>query len=102
MTDLSQNCEQIILLLDSYHDGESSPDEKSLVESHLASCADCRKRLSDIGTLVSTLKTMREIKPTVDFADRVEQLILAQADGATKVDSKVGAEVEAKGEAAGK
>jgi anti-sigma factor RsiW len=93
MADLSHKCEQIILLLDSYHDSESSPDERAMVESHLGPCADCRKRLSDIGTLVATLKTMPEIKATVDFADRVEQMIL-RSEKSTASDE---AKVEAKG-----
>ena len=76
MTDLSHNCEQIIPLLDSYHDGEASSDEKTTVESHLGSCADCRKRLGAIGNLVATLKALPEMKMKDDFADRVEQLII--------------------------
>ncbi len=78
MTDVSHNCEQIIPLLDSYHDGESSPDEKVTIESHLAECPVCRQRLSSIGSLVATLKMLPEMSTTVDFADRVEQLILSR------------------------
>lgn len=42
-----RSCEHIALLLSKYADGEATPAERQSVESHVAGCADCARRLSE-------------------------------------------------------
>jgi anti-sigma factor RsiW len=87
MNDLSQNynssgshsdCEVIVPLLDCYHDNEIDDAERLEVETHLAKCAACTKELANIASLVKKLATLPPVRAEIDFADRIEQQILAQ------------------------
>src|SRR6266487_5937401 len=42
-----RSCEKIRLLLSKYADNEATPSEMQRVDSHVASCADCARRLTE-------------------------------------------------------
>ena len=86
MTDDS-NCELIAPLLDCYHDGEVTSEEREQVESHLANCDGCKNELAQISRLSESLKGLPPLKLGDDFADRVEQLILSGHNSARRTEN---------------
>jgi anti-sigma factor RsiW len=51
------NCKDLEALLDPYLDGELDAAQRSSVEQHLESCADCRRRLDDLRALHKALQS---------------------------------------------
>ena len=62
---------RICKLFDGYRDDELGPAERSLYESHLAACEDCRSRMSLLNNLVRVMKA-EEVRP-LDLADQIAQ-----------------------------
>src|SRR4051812_14702513 len=62
-----RSCEQIGLLLSKYADGEATPAERARVESHVASCADCSRKLAEFSQLASIFSgpPMRDPEPSL-------------------------------------
>jgi anti-sigma factor RsiW len=77
------NCQKYRPLLDAYHDGELTSDERLEVERHLDSCEICRGGMNDIQKVVASLKAMPQLSAKKDFALDIEKAILASAN-ATK------------------
>ncbi len=73
----STSCSAISEALDAYLDLELSPDEAQNVESHLANCSACERRLAEIESLVAKLKTLPEPVLSRDLADSIESRIRA-------------------------
>lgn len=71
MTDSLVNCTDIEPLLDAFHDGELDSAERQSIEKHLAACQVCPSKLAEIGRLVTSLRSLPELKPTKDFADAI-------------------------------
>jgi len=68
------DCKQISILLNAFADRELSKSDQTLVESHIAECADCRAELEDIRRLDATIRC-EEIAPDSlrsAIADRLE------------------------------
>jgi anti-sigma factor RsiW len=61
-------CEEVIPLLDAYHDGELSGAEESLVSSHLVSCSTCPSRLKEIENLIGSLQGLPKLVMANDLS----------------------------------
>lgn len=74
------DCREIGQYLSPYMDGESSPEEYHIVQSHLKECQVCRQEYDELMTLGTVLKQLgTEIIPAPDgFKDAVMQQILAE------------------------
>jgi anti-sigma factor RsiW len=50
-----------------YHDGDLSPEQKTVVENHLQVCAECRELLAELQNLTQVLQTIHlpEMPPRV-------------------------------------
>ena len=57
--------------LSAYLDGALAPSERSLVEAHLATCADCRARLADLRATASLISALPDIAPARRLVPRV-------------------------------
>jgi len=91
------NCEGIIELLDSYHDGELGKEEKLLVENHLAACDICPERLAKIKRLVESVKSLprlqaaRDIVGSIDFESLSTKSVVQAAPRSNVVSLSVAA-----------
>ncbi len=65
------DCEKTRRLLHDYFEGLSSAGEKTLVEEHLASCADCRRFLEDLQRTVLSVKGLDEVEPPAWLTQKV-------------------------------
>lgn len=63
-------------LFDKYRDGELSATERSGFESHLATCADCRAKMSLLNNVVYILK--QDVTQPVDLAEKIAQRAFRQ------------------------
>lgn len=52
------NCGEVRALISAYHDGEATPEERKRVESHLATCEDCRTTLAEYRAIGGDLRLM--------------------------------------------
>jgi len=64
-------CERIEGLLASYADGELSPEEKALVEEHLASCPDCASLAACLKSVDAAFASFPEIEPAPALINRL-------------------------------
>lgn len=70
----SSECEKYAELIDAYHDGELSAQERTQVEVHFSACAECRVALEIVTATVSKLNKLpklnlsRDIVGSIDFA----------------------------------
>ena len=55
---LEHACTDVRDRLEAYHDGESSIDDRILIQSHLARCASCSAAANDLAELGSTLREL--------------------------------------------
>ena len=69
------NCHDARELLSGLVDAELTPDEQSLVETHLAECADCRKDHERLGATVALVRQMERPRAPVGFVDRVLEVV---------------------------
>lgn len=58
-------------LLSAYMDKEVSPEEKSLVESHLKSCPECQRHLKELESLRRTLSSLPLKQPSWELRAKV-------------------------------
>jgi len=64
---------RVCKLLNQYRDGELDAARKAVFESHLSSCADCRKTLALLNSLVQILRPAAPAVPPA-FSERVARL----------------------------
>jgi putative zinc finger protein len=64
-------CDQTRDTLSAYLDEALAPDERSLVDAHLESCAECRRDLEALRGTVSLLRRVEPARAPVGFVDRV-------------------------------
>lgn len=57
--------------LSAYLDDALAPSERSAVEGHLVSCADCRARLSELRSTVSLIRALPDLAPSRRLVPRV-------------------------------
>ena len=60
-------CKQVKHIISDYLENQLNPDQKELIENHLAECNHCAIALEGIKNLKNTLKTIRKIKTSPDF-----------------------------------
>lgn len=65
-------CQPLLELLDAYHDGELETSERSKVEEHLKNCQPCTDKLSAIGAVASSLKSMPRLEPSRDIVGEMQ------------------------------
>jgi anti-sigma factor RsiW len=64
-------CERIEELLASYADGELGPEEKALVEAHLAACPECAALAACLRSADAAFAAFPEIEPSPTLMDRL-------------------------------
>ena len=57
--------------LESYVEGMLDAGDRSVVDSHLVTCAECRRESEELRTLFSALARLERFSPTLGFANRV-------------------------------
>ncbi|HKP54896.1 MAG TPA: zf-HC2 domain-containing protein [Chloroflexia bacterium] len=72
------NCSNIRPLLSAYYDGDVSTEERNQVESHLASCHDCRHVLAEFRAIGSDIRSLPMPQPPVGLRRDVWRAIEAQ------------------------
>ena len=63
-------CDETRDTLSAYLDEALAPDERSLVDAHLASCAECRRELEALRGTVALLQRVEPARAPVGFVDR--------------------------------
>lgn len=81
--------------LDAYHDGELTKEESIQLERHIASCADCAQKLSQIDKIVRSIQRIPQITPKRDLVAELDfncepfiPLLDAYLDGELSSDEK--------------
>lgn len=69
------NCQQLDGCLIEYLDGRLDSSTRAQVETHLASCADCRKRAAEFRTVSAVLEEWRPVEPSSVFDARLAEKI---------------------------
>ena len=64
-------CKDIEGKLAAYQEEALSPEEKSLVEAHLGTCAKCSSLLADLKKTVDLLKDLPEVEPPPWFTQKI-------------------------------
>ena len=64
-------CKDIEGKLAAYQEEALSPEEKSLVEAHLGTCAQCSSLLADLKKTVDLLKDLPEVEPPPWFTQKI-------------------------------
>lgn len=77
---MNNDCEDIRILLDAYHDGEAEPSERELVEHHIASCGECSRVLAEIAVISNSLRALPELSSKRDFSERFEEVLAARGN----------------------
>lgn len=82
--------------LDAYHDGELSKEECIQLERHIAGCADCAQKLSQIEKIVQNIKQIPPLAPQRDLVSEFDfdcepviPLLDAYVDGELNSDEKI-------------
>jgi len=65
--------EEFKILVSAYHDGEVTPEERALVEAHLAECAECAEAFAAYGRLGRTLQRLPRGEPSRGLWQRVQE-----------------------------
>lgn len=73
-------CKDIEEKLAAYQEGILSTEERSLVESHLASCAQCSSALADLEKTVGLLRNLPEIEPPPWFTQKIMAHVHEEAE----------------------
>ena len=55
-------------LLSAFVDDQLTPDEKALVQQHLASCSACQARLEELRSVIALIRELPELELPRDFA----------------------------------
>lgn len=61
------NCRKCRAELERYLDNELAQGERAIVEQHVAACAECRQKLSELQTLNSVLDARPQVEPEPDY-----------------------------------
>lgn len=69
-------CEQIKDRLTEFADKEMSEDEYKAFQAHLDECADCRKELESIQSVLDTCKQWKGIKPSKDWDSELQKKMM--------------------------
>lgn len=85
----SATCEDVIPLLDAYHDGELDLTERQCVSSHLDGCQNCQTKLKGIESVVTSLKSLPPLQMPHDLTTSMDFLKQAFEIAGCKVDSGV-------------
>ncbi|HXI85071.1 MAG TPA: zf-HC2 domain-containing protein [Verrucomicrobiae bacterium] len=70
-----KDCDHIRGELSAYLDGELTPPQRTEVETHLASCAECQRELVELKTLVTGVAALPKLQPTPRFLADVRRKI---------------------------
>ena len=73
-------CKQIQAMLTPYLEGLVSPDEKQLVEQHLASCTQCTDAIEDLKKTAGLLRNLEEVEPPPWFTQKVMARVREEAE----------------------
>ena len=68
-------------LLSAFLDGELSPEERRLVEEHLATCPSCRHLLGQLGTTHQVVARLHQAEAPADFLGKVQRRIALRSRG---------------------
>ncbi len=74
-------CEQCQDQLSDLLEGELAPAAEREVRSHLATCPECARRLSELQTLVSALRGLPEIEPPAELRERLREIATRPSSG---------------------
>ena len=80
MLDQTTECSKVAPLLDAFHDGELSNEEKDAVATHLRSCEACQARLHEIEKLVVSLHGLPRLEMPHTLQLDWKALVERQAD----------------------
>jgi len=69
-------CEQIKDRLTEFADKEMSENEYKAFQAHLDECADCRKELESIQSVLDTCKQWKGIKPSKDWDSELQKKMM--------------------------
>jgi len=73
-------CKDIEEKLTAYQEGVLSPQEKNLVEDHLAACAQCTSALAGLKKTVDLLKDLPEVEPPPWFTQKIMAQVREEAE----------------------
>ena len=74
-------CMDLQEMLSAYADGELARTQRDFVEEHLASCADCRSTLAELGKVGAQFLSLRAIPKTPDVIEAVSARMSVLAGG---------------------
>ncbi len=72
------NCRGVSRRLSAYIDNDLSPGIRDAVEEHLNSCILCKRRLTELETIVNAARNLVPLSVSEGFAQRVMTLVFAQ------------------------
>lgn len=67
------NCQEALVLLSTYHDGELPADQRIALEVHLESCPRCAAELGELHRLSELASTLEDPPPPRPWGDRVRE-----------------------------
>ncbi len=67
------NCEQVGIELIAYMDGRAGSEERRAVEAHAESCAECRARMAEYGSVWNLLEEAPVVGPSLGFDARIRR-----------------------------
>jgi anti-sigma factor RsiW len=73
-------CKDIEEKLTAYQEGVLSPEEKGLVENHLAACTQCTSALAGLKKTVDLLKELPEVEPPPWFTQKIMAQVRQEAE----------------------
>ncbi len=68
---MTMTCSDLEILLAEYIDGTLAPEVKSTLESHLATCADCRELAHDAAGAVAFLERTASVEAPPELVTRI-------------------------------
>jgi anti-sigma factor RsiW len=71
------------IVLTDYFDGELPETEKTVIEGHLAGCADCRAALEKVSAVSAGLREAPELKPDEAVWQKIQDRIETERERAT-------------------
>jgi anti-sigma factor RsiW len=75
MQDAMYSCEDVVKLLSDYIDGECSPEDKALIEAHLADCPDCVAFVNTFRKSISLAKNLMYVDIPEDLRVRLHRAL---------------------------
>jgi hypothetical protein len=83
------SCNEIEHKLPAYLEDALSPQEKGLVEEHLASCPQCKKAIEDLKRTEKLVREMEEVEPPPWFTQRIMSRVREEAKQETGIFRKL-------------